>query len=314
MTCEYVRANAVLLVYDELPDDVRFELEQHVQRCGECASEVKAVRMLHSTMSLDRVEEPTPNLLVASRMRLQEALEHAEQSRGWHRFTFDVSRLFHSVKLAPAMAMLLFIIGFGTGIVATWQIATGQRQAGGRIAQNGRQPAPAEASIGGIRSITQEPGSNKVQISYDKVIPDTAQGSLDDPRIQQLLLYAAHNNTNSGVRLDSVDLLTQTPDDERVRSALIYSLRYDTNPGVRQKAIEALAPYVKGDVRVRDGVLEALMNDSSPGVRTVAIHALEPVAADSSVRVVLSDLAKKDRNQYIRRKAQDVLGKLPEID
>ena len=113
-------------------------------------------------------------------------------------------------------------------------------------------------------------------------------------------MFAARNNYNSGVRMDSVDLLTQAPNDSHVREALMYALRYDSNPGVRLKAMDGLGPYVKGDVRVRDVVLEALMNDANPGVRTEALRLLEPVKADSSVRVVLKKLAESDQNQYIR--------------
>ena len=87
-----------------------------------------------------------------------------------------------------------------------------------------------------------------------------------------MLLFATRNNYNSGVRMDSVDLLTQTPNDAHVREALLYALRYDSNPGVRLKALEGLGSYVKDDVRVRDAVLEALMNDSNPGLRAQALH------------------------------------------
>jgi hypothetical protein len=127
-------------------------------------------------------------------------------------------------------------------------------------------------------------------------------------------LFAARNNYNSGVRLDSVDLLTQQPNDTHVREALIYALRYDSNPGVRLKALEGLGTYVKDDVRVRDAVLEVLMNDGNPGVRTQALHLVESVRADSSVRVVLKKLADGDQNQYIRSEARTMLAQLPEID
>jgi hypothetical protein len=171
-----------------------------------------------------------------------------------------------------------------------------------------------QASITGIRSVVQEPGSNQVTIKYDTLHTEQAQGSLNDQRIQQLLLFAARNNYSSGVRMDSVDLLTQKPDDTRVREALIYSLRYDTNPGVRLKAIEGLGSYVKDDTRVRDAVLNALMTDNNPGVRTQALLLLQPVKADSSVRAALQHLAETDQNQYIRSQARTVLAQLPEID
>jgi hypothetical protein len=186
---------------------------------------------------------------------------------------------------------------------------------------NGRNPVdlsaaatPTESSITGIQSISQQPGSSQISIRYNTVSTQEAQGSLNDQRIQQLLLFATRNNYNSGVRMDSVDLLTQTPNDTRVREALLYALRYDSNPGVRLKAIEGLGSYVKNDVRVRDAVLEALVNDSNPGLRTQALHLLEPVRADSSVRVVLQKLAENDQNLYIRTQARNVLSQMSEID
>ena len=306
MNCEYVHANAALLIYDELADDVKFEMEQHLRRCESCAEEVKALRLFEATMSSAARPEPSPNLLAAARIRLSEALESAPQARGWGRFTFDLAGWFHQVRLSPAVAMALLIVGFAGGAAATWSIANGR----GQVRPGG--DTAAEASIAGIRSVNPGPG-NKVQIKYDKLVRESAEGSLDDPRIQQLLLYAAHSNLNSGVRMDSIDLLTRTPGDEKARSALIYALHYDTNPGVRQRAVEALRPWVRDDVRVRDAMLDALLNDASPGVRTEAIHAIQTVRADSSVRSVLRSLAEKDQNQYIRRKAQEVLNST-EID
>jgi hypothetical protein len=141
-----------------------------------------------------------------------------------------------------------------------------------------------------------------------------AQGSLSDPKIQQLLLYATRNNFNAGVRMDSVDLLTQQPNDSHVREALIYALRYDSNTGVRLKALDGLGPAVKNDVQVRDAVLESLMSDANPGVRIEAMRLLEPVRADSSVRIVLQRLAAKDENRYIRSQARTLIAQLPEID
>jgi hypothetical protein len=180
-------------------------------------------------------------------------------------------------------------------------------------------PNPADvqsdqAQISSIRGITQTPGSNSVQIKYDQVIPAEAQGSLDDPRIQQLLLYAARSNYNSGVRLDSIDMLTQRPQDDHVREALIFALRYDKNPGVRLKALSGLKNFVKDDVRVRDAVLEALLRDSNAGIRSEAIRALRPATADSSVRATLRALAEQDSNPYIRTESRRVLASLPEID
>jgi len=311
MKCEWVQENIMLYIYNELADDARYELEQHVARCTVCATELKGARNFHATMSCIPVEEPTPNLLTASRMRLQESLETAEQGGFWQRLVFDPGAWLHQIRFSPALAAAILMVGFGGGVGITYQML--HSRTANPIAVE-TPTAPAEASIAGIQSVTQHPGSDQVTIKYNTIATQETQGSLNDQRIQQLLLFAARNNYNSGVRMNSVDLLTQTPNDSHVREALIYALRYDSNPGVRLKAIDSLGPYVKDDVRVRDVVLEALMNDANPGVRIEALRLIEPVKADSSVRVVLKRLAENDQNQYIRSEARSVLAQLPEID
>src|SRR6266480_3495548 len=311
MKCEWVQENILLYVYNELPDDARYELEQHLTRCTDCAAELKATRQFHATLSKHAVEEPSPNVLTSSRMRLQEALETAEHGGWWQRFIFEPAAWLRQIQFSPALAAVIFIIGFAGGIGATYKMIKGTQP---EIARE-VVPTPAtESSVTGIQSISQEPGSNQINIKYNTVSTQEAQGSLNDQRIQQLLLFAARNNYNSGVRMDSVDLLTQKPDDTHVREVLMYGLRYDPNPGVRLKALGALGPYVKNDVRVRDAVLESLMNDSNAGLRIQALHLLEPVSADSSVRVVLQKLAQNDQSPYIRTQARRVLTQLPEID
>ncbi len=310
MNCEWVRANVALYVYDELQDDERHEFERHVEGCPGCLEEVAMLREFREEMSALPVQEPSPNLLASSRMRLQEALEHEKSARGWYRFTFDLAGWMHAMRFSPALSAALLIFGFTAGLLTTYRMHVSGR---GDV---GNAPAAQvdAASIAGIRGIVQEPGSNKVQIQYDRVMPDSVQGSLDDPRIQQLLLFAAHNNMNTGVRMDSIDLLTQKPDDARIREALIYALRYDRNPGVRLKALEGLRAYVKEDRRVRDAVVEALMKDSNPGVRSQAIGLLESVKADGTVRQALETLASRDDDSYIRTQSRRVLADLPNIE
>jgi Putative zinc-finger len=312
MKCEWVRQNIVLHVYGELADDARHELEQHVARCADCAAELKAEQDFHTLLSHERADEPTPNLLAASRMRLQEALETAEQGGFWQKLAFEPANWLRQVRFSPALASAILILGFAGGIGTTYKFVA--RSYPGAVTTPTAAAPNSEASITGIRSITQEPGSNQIDIKYDTVTTQDTQGSLNDQRIQQLLLFAARNNYNSGVRMDSVDLLTQRPNDSQVREALIYTLQYDSNPGVRLKSLGALGGYVKDDVRVRDAVLTALVNDSNMGVRTEALRLIEPVKADGSVRGVLMTLATKDQSLYIKSQARAMLAQLPEID
>jgi hypothetical protein len=311
MKCEWVRENIVLHVYGELADDARHELEQHIARCADCALELKAEQNFHALLAQDRAEDPTPNLLASSRMQLQEALETAQQGGILSRLPFDPAIWLRQVRFSPALASVILIFGFAGGMLTAYRVVP--RGNGGVQIVDHTPPTP-EASIAGIDSITPVPGTDQVAIKYNTVSTQEKQGPLNDQQIQQLLLFAARNNYNSGVRVDSVDLLAQRSSDLQVREALIYALQNDTNPGVRLKSLDALGNYVKSDTNVRDSVLRALVNDSNSGVRIEALRLIEPVKADGSVRGVLMALAAKDTSTYIKSQARTMLAQLPEID
>jgi hypothetical protein len=309
MNCDWVQENISLYLYNELADDARHELEQHLHRCTDCAAELSAQQEFQAQMNVLPVEEPSASFLASARMRLQESLETTQQNRAWyHRLAFDPTAWLRQVRFSPALAAVLLIVGFGSGL-GTMYSAMGKGT---------HTPVPnsiVASSIGGITSITHQPNSDQVEINYQRVIPDTLKGSMSDPQVQEMLSFAAKSNyNNSGVRLDSVDMLAGKADSPEVREALTYALRYDSNPGVRLKTLDGLGAYVKQDIRVRNAVLDALLNDSNLGVRSGALHALEPVRADSSVRMALQQLSKDDPSEYIRTESQRELSSMPNID
>ena len=314
MNCEWVKENVTLYLYNELADDARHELEQHCQRCVDCSRELESVRQFQTKMTALPQLEVSPNLLALSRVRLSEALESEVQATGWKRFVFDPTSWFRQFKFSPALAMLVFMVGFGGGIGTMYRYAGQTPMSPLPDGVKTEQHELQEASIASIQNIQVDPNSNQVEIKYNRSYPEKVSGNINDPEVQRLLLYAARNNYNSGLRMDSVDLLTKNAESQDVREALTYSLRYDNNPGVRLKALEGLSSAVREDVRVRNAVLDALLNDSNPGVRLGALHALEPARADTSVRQALRQLAKEDPNDSIRTQSRRVLATMPEID
>ena len=217
------------------------------------------------------------------------------------------------VQRAPALATLLIGVGFLAGnFTYRYEVAHAPRPKATVTLSN-----PTQATIANVTGIVQTPNSELVQVKYNKMVPETMEGSLDSPEIRQLLLVGTNAAATNGVRADSVALLahectaghscTGGTDGQDIRSALLVSLRYDKNAGVRLKALEGLQHYVGQDQRVRDGVLETLMHDSDARIRTMAIGMLEPVQADSSVREVLRTVSTQDDNPYIRTASYQAL-------
>ena len=313
MNCDWTKENVVLYIYGELADDAKFAFEQHVRQCLGCRRELDTALEFKESMAALPVKEVSPSVLAANRMELQESLEHAEQSRNiFSSFIFDAAGWFHQIKLAPALTAALLILGFAGGVGTTYRMMEAKKLPS--IESGIVVPQTNEANIAGIESITPEANSNQVQIKYNTLQPQTLNGTTDDPRIRQLLVLAARNNRNSGLVLDSIDVLTRRSEDNAVREVLVYALRYDKNPGVRLKSLDALKSYVKDDVQVRDAVVEALLHDNNAGVRQEAISLLDVVKADSSVRSALTVLAGRDPNKFIREESKRYLASTPHLD
>ena len=315
MNCEWTKENVVLYIYEELADDAKFAFEQHVRQCLGCRRELDTALEFKNGMAALPVKEISPSFLAANRMQLQESLEQAEQSRNiFSSFIFDASGWFHQIKLAPALTAALLIVGFAGGVGTTYKLVDAKRpQAVGQSTSEQPVTPATEANIAGIVSITPDANSNQVSIKYNTLQPQTLSGPANDPYIQQLLLLGARSNRNAGVVLDSVGVLTRRTEDNNVREVLVGAL-HDKNPGVRLMVLDSLKGYVRDDVKVRDAVVETLVSDNNAGVRQAAIGLLDPVKADSSVRSVLTVLAARDPNKFIREESKRYLASTPHLD
>jgi len=330
MNCELTHEKIVLAAYGELPDEQTHELERHLAGCAECREEREQLLALRTLAAVHPVVEPPANLVARSRLRLEEALDTLPPLRWYERLNQRLLNNFAGLQAAPVAACLLLVAGAGAGSLGGFEFAQGRAaHAAARMQVASVQPQPAvtpagvssisSADVSSISSIVREPHSGMIQVSYNQVVPQHLQGSMDDPAIRQLLMLASQNSASAGVRDDSVGLLAaacragNSCQAAGIRDALMVTLRYDKNEGVREKALEGLQPYVAEDMRVRDAVLEALLNDADPRIRTNAINILEPVEADTSVRQVLHTVANSDRNPQIRNVSRQVLSREPEI-
>jgi hypothetical protein len=331
MNCEVAHERIVTAAYGELPDDELHELERHVSGCTACQAEREQVLALKVLANAHLVEEPEANLIARARLRLDEALDALPPRRWYERVGQRLRHGFAGMQAAPVAALLVLAVGAGAGGVGgmKWAQRHGATStavtAASTAAVQTRQPAevanvaPEMASVAGISSITRRPNSEIVDVNYNQLVPGHVQGSLDDPKIRQLLMLATKNSTSAQVRDDSVSLLAaeckagHSCKPAGIREALMVALRYDKNAAVREKALQGLEPYVAEDVRVRNAVLEALLTDSDPKIRTASINLLEPVEADTSVRQVLYSVSTSDDSPQIRDVSRQILSQVPEI-
>ena len=339
MKCELAHERIVTGAYGELPDDQAHELDRHLAECAVCRQEREQLLALKVLADALPVREPSPNLVARSRLRLDEALDALPAMHWYERLAQKLMNSAASLQAAPLAAGLLLVAGLGAGTLGGYEVSENRAAhaaANAPVLASVKTPAeqtgaPQSAAlqtnsaqtelsnVASVSGIVREPGNEMVEVSYNQLVPQKVDGSLDDPAIRRLLMMATENATSAGVRDDSVGLLAaeckagHSCQGAGIRDALMVALRYDKNARVREKALEGLEPYVSQDVRVRNAVLEALLNDNDPRIRTESINLLEPVEADTSVRQVLYSVSTSDDNPQIRNVSRQVLSRVPEI-
>lgn len=292
MKCEKAQESIPLFLYGELSFDDEDRLEAHIDECAACRVHLEREKVLHR--AVDAVElRPAPEVLRHSRAELRSQIQ---RTPAHGRTLWDTVRDFLFIRpvVQPAGALALIAMGFF----------------GARMIPQGPIPGISSASLAEplasrVRYVEPE-AAGQVQIVVEETRQKTLSGNLGDARIAKLLLEAARDPADPGLRVESMDLLKSRPDMADVRTALIAAVQHDPNPGVRLKALDGLKSSA-GDPEVRQALSRVLLTDKNPGVRTQVIDLLIQQKEQPQMVGVLQELMRKEDNQYVRMRCQRAL-------
>ncbi|MBV8817055.1 MAG: HEAT repeat domain-containing protein [Acidobacteriaceae bacterium] len=294
MNCEEIRNAIPLFLYGELSFDEEDAFEVHIDECPNCRVELARERQVHFAFDSAQLSIP-PEMLRASRMQLSEQLSAGKRLGFWSQLQELFTVRWHVPSLAqPAGAFALVALGF----------------LGARMFPQG-SPAPvsvaslAEPVASRVRYVEPD-AAGKIQIVVEETRQRTLHGTLGDERIQQLLLTAAQDPADPGLRVESMDLLKSRPETAEVRRALLTALQQDPNAGVRLKALDGLKGF-SGDPEVRQTLARVLLSDKNPGVRTQVVDLLIQQKQQPQMVGVLQELMRKEDNGYVRMRCQKAL-------
>ena len=309
MSCEKVKDSILLYLYDELDEGQRDTLEEHADTCESCSAALDSERQF--LRSLSEREVPSAALLAECRHDLMRGVYHLQSEQPshiagvipvawWHRLreSFPAMR----VAWQPTAALALLAVGFYGGRFAGSAPAVGSFGLGGGIQQSSVAPLGA---FGDIQSVSLDAGQDEVEIVVEEVTRRTIRGAPGDPRIRSMLISTVREYPNSGVRLDTLDILSAGAANREVRRALRETMVGDRNPGVRLRAFEALRPH-KSDPETREALLEVLLKDDNPGMRVQAIDLLIE-NPDRGLIGALQGLVEREQNNYIRLQSRRIL-------
>jgi hypothetical protein len=310
MPCGAAREQFALLLYGELSFDQEERVEAHLDGCEECRAGFEQERALHA--AFDSVEAgPTASLLRDCREDLRlRLIEEGPQPRAdvvrsgwWDRFV-------DAITLQPAHGMLR------SGALGLALVASGFFSA--RLVPSTNSGAFRAMGLGDVgasrvRDVKPSP-DGRVHIVLDETRQRIVSGGVNDQQIRALLITAAKDPSDPGLRAETVDILTSSVESADVRAVLVFTVQRDPNAGVRMKAMEALKPFVN-EPDVRGALTRVLLNDANPGLRTQAIDLLTGSAnatvdrnVDRQIVGTLQELIERGEQQgYVRERCRRVL-------
>jgi HEAT repeat protein len=303
MNCREYQHQITLLLYEELRENERPELETHLHQCESCKHFYEEEKGLHFVLAEDAAAtwDVPADLLVESRRALANELDRVERKRAWWRVpTF-------SVVLTP-MRMLesaaLVAMGLALGVYVNQQqapqvVSTPQQAATSLI--------PRNAALSNLRIVKSDPATGDVELAGEVVQPLRFQGTMQDDTVRRLLMSALRDASNPTSRVRAAEVLAQNTSDEMVEQALIDALVYDENANVRLQALQALQRFA-GEEHVRAAFMHTLSNDDNADLRVKAIEALTTYSGDSETAQSIRELTEQEENPYVRMKALQFVG------
>lgn len=301
MTCTEATNEIPNYCYGEVSSEIEEAVESHVAGCENCRTELARHRKFLELLD-EREAVPDAGLLLQCRndlsrsLRQETAVAHKSPWQGWRNFVDSLHRI-SRIQVpfrVPVGAMALVAIGF-----------VGARYTPEKF--GGVRAALAAPVFSSVRSVEPNP-SGGVQIAVDETRRNVVSGSLDDPRIQELLVNGVTDGSNPNVRLQSIQVLHSAganSDSDQVREALIGALEHDPSPKVRLKAIEGLKQF-GGQSDVHAALANVLQKDEDATVRAQAIDLLSAHSDDSLVGPLQNAIQKED-DPYVREQMRQML-------
>jgi len=233
MNCRDARDQFAAYLADDIDEDGRDAVRDHISACAACREELEGLGAVWAALGVIPREQPSGRLREGFYKMLREAKDEADAgAAGWRRFRpralLDGVRAFRLPAHGYALAAALLIIGAGTGYALRSTGISARTAALRQEVQDMRQ-AVALAKI--VRPQASE-RLEGVGLSARLDSPDRAT--------LNALLDTLDGDANVNVRLAAVDALYLFRNDPTVRDGLVAALGRQSSPLVQVALIDLL--------------------------------------------------------------------------
>jgi hypothetical protein len=295
----------LLLVYDELNETERAEVEAHLLVCSACQQELVSLQNFKADVPpiniSDEMLQPTRRALF---YKLRSAAsESRQQTSPWWGFG--------KLALQAGLAIALIFFGFKLGDQKSnpSQPAFAMQDLLTAASTISTKDGTISPQLIGIDKISINPDGT-VEISYNTVNSVHIQGRGDDPAVQQMLQFALLTDDDPIVQQRAVKTVQQLVNSDLELDPLYFDaferiLHDNVNLGVKLTIIDILA-YAK-QPQAQEMLVSLMLKDANEAVRIRAFRALTQGNQHVAELENVLSAAKTDTNIFIRTKSMELL-------
>lgn len=238
MNCEEIKIHLIDLIDNNLPDELRKEVEQGLANCPECQQEYEELKILFQNIQKQTLV-PTPKVLddnfyaflekekVGERLSMPFVGIVSEETGNNHkRVRFSNPYIVWATRIAASIVLLIVSFFFGRQSV---------------IEQNSEAIALLKQEIADTKNLVmlnmlkQESASDRIKaVGYAYDMEDADKETID------ALINVMNYDKSINVRLEAINALYYFGDKKEVRQAMTQSLRLQTEPNLQIALIEIL--------------------------------------------------------------------------
>jgi len=265
ISCEQAKEWLTDALKGELSAEDQTALDVHVVQCPECQRELALTREVRNWLQTDETPEPSSGM----ESRFYNMLSIAEQENNVQTPNvspkqagpFDFPRKLVWMQVAATVLLL------GVGVVAGYWLRS--------------------------RNTTDEVAQQKIDIM-----------AVQMQEMRQMMMLSLLDNPSAVERLQAVSLSTELDKaDGKVIEALLTTLNYDTNTNVRLATLEALIRYTD-EPQVREGLIESLALQDSPMVQMALADLMVKLQEKRSVKALRQLLRQKGIRKTVKTKVE----------
>lgn len=302
--------------FGEINSREKIELEEHLKNCELCRMEFNSAKMLKDSLIKNELSEPGDTILEEARNELRSNLRTEGMKTGiLERISGKLTSSFFLTPQLAMVALSFLIAGIIVGYFVFNSAASIHYTMENPYLDKREQAVlSGDTRISDIHFLDKNTSNGTVEFTFDAIKPMHMKGKINDPQIQNVLMYSMLNEDNPGTRLNTINLInssSQPQPDNEIKNALLSVVKFDNNQGVRWEAMKLLQKFTF-DNEMKNTMLYVLQNDSSSGMRIEAMNRLVQANKTGSKfnegdLSVFRQKMQEDDNNYIRYQAKTVL-------